>query len=68
MEDPKAAKELLNGKLFDPRIVKTKDNLSLGDLSRKLNGQDVGSDSDGKGWLSRTMNVSSKIPRLSGAS
>lgn len=66
-EDPKAAKDLMQGKAFDPKAVKSKSMLTMDSLARRLAGMESDSKSENKGWLPRKMAEAAKIPRLSRA-
>ena len=66
-EDPKAAKELLQAKLFEPRLAKAKASLTLDAVARKLAGMETDTKADVKGWFPRKVAEAARIPRLSRA-
>lgn len=67
LEDANAAKNLLQGKNFDPKTAKNKAPLTVPALSGVLGGLDTGEAGQAKGWLPRKVIEAAKIPRLSRA-
>ncbi len=67
LEDAGAAKNLLQGKNFDPKTAKSKVPLTIPALAAILGGLDTGEAGQAKGWLPRKVFEAAKIPRLSRA-
>ncbi|MEM8915286.1 MAG: hypothetical protein AAGC83_05565, partial [Pseudomonadota bacterium] len=66
-EDPKASKDVMQGKHFDPRVIKTKESQPMDGLAKMLAGIHTESAGEAKGWLSRTVSAGAKLPGLARA-